>query len=314
MEYIKLNKRDMQLVEILSQNSRKNIHEIAKELKVSKQAIHKKMEKIKDKKILKFITLLNYFKLGYNNAHLYFKIQGLKRDEYFKKIDEIKRIKNISWITNLMGDYDLSLSIFFKDVNSLSLTLNKIYEIFGNSIRDQAFHLIQKQFASHVNFEKNKKIVEIGKSGFNEPSNTAKKIIKLIESNSRFEWSQLISELKLNYQTIKKQIKLLEDDGVILGYSTILNYSSMGYSWNICVLNISYGHSQESILARLKSEKNIPFISITVDGNIIFDFVSRNYEELKDFLDSLKIAYPLEIKDYKILNVLSLKKLEYFND
>lgn len=44
MNKIKLNKKDRSLLEILDRNSRKTLKEISKELKISKQAIRKKLE------------------------------------------------------------------------------------------------------------------------------------------------------------------------------------------------------------------------------------------------------------------------------
>ncbi len=310
MKEIKLNKKDFKLIEIICKNSKKSTLNISKELGISRQAVHKKLDKIRDRAILKFVTILNYPKLGYSNMHLYLKIQGVVRKDLIKKIKKAEDIENVTWVSTLMGDYDISLSIFFKSISELHRDLNKIYSIFKDSIRHKELHLIDEQFISHIVFsDKRKTIRRIGGDKM-KISDTDKKILNYIKSNSRFEWSKLISQLKLNYQTAKKHIKHLESEDIILGYGAIINYSTLDYSWNLCILNISSGHSLEKILEKIKIEKRVPFISTTVDNKIILDFVSRDYEELKEFLDKLKIEFPKEIEDYKILNIVNLRKLE----
>ena len=51
------------------------------------------------------------------------------------------------------------------------------------------------------------------------------KLIELLSQNARFTNSQLAVMLGRSEETIKEQIKKLEDDGVIKGYSAILNES-----------------------------------------------------------------------------------------
>jgi len=59
-----------------------------------------------------------------------------------------------------------------------------------------------------------------------------------------------------------------------------------------------------------KIGESFPFVSTTIENNIIFDYVSKNYNELKEFLDKLQIEFSKVIDAYKILSVLNLEKLE----
>ena len=105
----------------------------------------------------------------------------------------------------------------------------------------------------------------------------------------------------------------LEKNKVIKGYGVLLNYGKLGYEWNICVLNIAPGSNLSSLLNLLKKENNIPFISTTIENNIIFDYVSEDYNELKEFLDKLQIEFSKVVDTYKILSVLNLEKLKDLN-
>ena len=49
------------------------------------------------------------------------------------------------------------------------------------------------------------------------------KLIELLQQNARFTNKQLTAMLGTTEEDIGKEIKLLEDEGIIKGYSAILN-------------------------------------------------------------------------------------------
>jgi len=81
MTNIKLNKKDKEIMSLLSENSQINIRDVSEKLKISKQAIFKKIKKIDKNFVMKYTTIINYFTLGLSNVFVFYQIQGLKREE-----------------------------------------------------------------------------------------------------------------------------------------------------------------------------------------------------------------------------------------
>jgi len=81
MTNIKLNKKDKEVMSLLSENSQINIRDVSEKLKISKQAIFKKIKKIDKNFVMKYTTIINYFTLGLSNVFVFYQIQGLKREE-----------------------------------------------------------------------------------------------------------------------------------------------------------------------------------------------------------------------------------------
>ncbi len=135
------------------------------------------------------------------------------------------------------------------------------------------------------------------------------KILSEIKNNARFNYLDLSIKLKKKPETIKKHILSLENKKIIKSYKLLLNYNRLGYLWHLCILNIVPGRGISNLLNYFKQEKRIPFVSITIENNIIIDFLSRDYQELKEFLNLLKEKNK-EIESYKILNVEKLIKLK----
>jgi DNA-binding Lrp family transcriptional regulator len=313
MDKFKLNYKDKMLLELLDANSRSTLGFLAGKLNLSKQAIRKKLNRfIQGGVILNYISIIDFFKLGYNNMHLYLMLQGIDKEMYNKKLEELKKLREIAWIAELFGESNLGISILYKDTFELSYILNKINKIFGSLIIRKEIHLINKHLIPKINLisQDYSKVIELSydKKIFNI-ERLDEKILSEIKNNARFSYLDISTKLKKKPETIKKHIVSLENKGVIKNYKILLNYNSLGYLWNLCILNIVPGKNISNLLNYFKREKRIPFVSITIENNIIIDFLSKDYQELKEFLNLLKEKNK-EIESYKILNVEKLIKLK----
>ena len=83
MGKFKLNYKDQRLLELLDTNSRSTLVFLAEKLNLSKQAIRIKLKGfIQRGIILNYVSIINFFKLGYNNMHLYLMLQGIDKETY----------------------------------------------------------------------------------------------------------------------------------------------------------------------------------------------------------------------------------------
>lgn len=312
MDKFKLNHKNKILLELLDANSRSTLGFLAEKLNLSKQAIRIKLKNFIQKElVLNYISIVDFFKLGYNNMHLYLMLQGIDKETYNKKIEDIKKLRGIVWIAELFGESNLGISILYKNTLELSDILDKTNKIFGSFIIRRETHLINKHFISRINFvSQDSKIIELNHDkNILNIEKLDEKILSEIKNNARFNYLDLSIKLKKKPETIKKHILSLENKKIIKSYKLLLNYNRLGYLWHLCILNIVPGRGISNLLNYFKQEKRIPFVSITIENNIIIDFLSRDYQELKEFLNLLKEKNK-EIESYKILNVEKLIKLK----
>lgn len=311
---IKVKDRDLLTIELLDVNSRESTTNLSKKIHISKQAMITKILNLEKKGFCYFVPIINYFKLGYHNLHLYLKLQGLNKNYYSEKINSLKKIKNIVWLEEFLGEYDLAISIFYYSIKDLHIILEKVYSSFKDSIKKKELHFMSGHIIKNFSFGLiDKKIV----IKFMEKGNTIsltkidKKILDMIKSDGRFNYVTLANKLKISHQQVRYKIRKLEEQEIILQYKSIMNFNKIGYLHYICILDNVPGSSIIDILEELKSYNSIPFISITIENKIIFDFVVKNHEEIKDFLDELKNRYAKIIDEFKILSVKNLIKLDY---
>ena len=130
MEDSKLSLSDLIILKNLSKNSRTSLKDLATKASISKQAMHKRLKKIEVDYIKKYVTLIDYGILGYNTIQIYFKIQGINRREYRKKISELQKSEKVVWISNFIGEYDIGISIMYKTIDEINKVISRVYQLF----------------------------------------------------------------------------------------------------------------------------------------------------------------------------------------
>jgi len=61
------------------------------------------------------------------------------------------------------------------------------------------------------------------------------KILELLLADSRKSFRAIASELNISTTTVSKIVKELESDGIILGYTTLLNWQKLGFDSTLCL-------------------------------------------------------------------------------
>jgi Lrp/AsnC family leucine-responsive transcriptional regulator len=305
--------KDSLFLEELDKNSRTPLNELAKKLAISNQAVHMKLKKFKDSNIAEYITVIDFFKLGYSNSHLYLKVRGMSPKEYNQKIETLKKISNITWICEFLGDYDLGISIFYKSLNELSRILDKIYSIFGETIEEKSIHLIKSHIITPIHFSKNRKteplVIEESAEKININRNQ-KIILKTLESNSRASYAEISKLTNLSIPSVAYNIRKLEENRIIVRYKTLLNYNSLGFVWSLCILEPIPGSNKKVMINSFNDGCICPFMSLTIENTLIADFLTEDHTKLRNFLNNLKAENKDKLKSYKIITTNRLIKLK----
>ena len=140
--YMKLTKNELKVIEQLYHNSRESRNIIAKKCNISRSGLDKMINKLLDKKIIRFKTIVNYTKLGMNYYKILINIQNLK----FDKIKIIKIIKklNIECIFLLDGTWDLEIIIATSKTDILQKEILKIKEKYSDDIESLKIIIISQ--------------------------------------------------------------------------------------------------------------------------------------------------------------------------
>ena len=125
-----------------------------------------------------------------------------------------------------------------------------------------------------------------------ELNETDKKILKNLLEDARFSSRQIAKNVGVSVGTVLSRIKKMEDDGLIKGYSAILDHEKLGYELTVVTeITVSKGRltEMENEIAKIPNVCGVYDVTGLTDAVIIAKFKSR--EDLGKFTKHL-LALP----------------------
>jgi DNA-binding Lrp family transcriptional regulator len=117
-----------------------------------------------------------------------------------------------------------------------------------------------------------------------ELNETDKKILKNLLEDARFSSRQIAKNVGVSVGTVLSRIKKMENDGIIKGYSVILDHEKLGYELTVVTeITVSKGRlvEMESEIAKNPNVCGVYDVTGLTDAVIIGKFKSR--EDLGKF-------------------------------
>jgi DNA-binding Lrp family transcriptional regulator len=125
-----------------------------------------------------------------------------------------------------------------------------------------------------------------------ELNETDKKILKNLLEDARFSSRQIAKNVGVSVGTVLSRIKKMEEDGLIKGYSVILDHEKLGYELTVVTeITVSKGRltEMENEIAKIPNVCGVYDVTGLTDAIIIAKFKTR--EDLGKFTKQL-LALP----------------------
>ena len=243
-EKVKLDLIDRKILFLLSVNARFSYSTIAKHVKLSREAIKQRINKlVKKKVVLGFQTAINHQLLSYNSYHVFLQLNNPEQKVEEKMVSDLVEDNDVNALLKYEGRYDFEISYLLKDIKELN---EKLKGLSTQNIKDYNFFILLNtisfqtysrclhkldldvknirhdgSFFSDLN--KNKSI----KINLDEQD---KKLLRIISDEARISMTELATRLKLSVDSVIYRIKKLIGGKIILGFRPIINYANLGYS------------------------------------------------------------------------------------
>ena len=130
MSGLKVDEIDMQIIDLLSKDSRIPYRRIAKRLGMSPMAVLKRVKKLRSLGIIRAFTVaLDFDKLGECMLHVMIKVNPkYDPEEVASKLSHMENVLNAYY---LMGEYDISLIVRCAGRTSIPLTMRRLKDVEG---------------------------------------------------------------------------------------------------------------------------------------------------------------------------------------
>ena len=306
----KLDLKDKKLLYELDLNSRQSFNELAKKLKLSKNAIIYRVNNLEKAGVIKqFHTVVDIGKLGYISFRLYLKLQNTTPEKEQEIINFLKQKEIVTWIVSIQGDYNIGALILTKSVKEMNKLWKELLEKYTNYLDERLLTIITKvsYFSRAYLLDLKQNIYEI--TFITEPEEikldqTDLEILKLLAPNSRLQIVEIASKLKLTPKTIISRIKDLEKKKVIIGYKTMFDLEKLGYQYfkvHLRLHNLTKEKSKQ-LRSYIKIQPNIIYDDEVLGGDDFeIEVQVKDTQALRNVIEDIKSKFAEIIKEYKTM-------------
>ena len=147
-----IDEKDKKILEILSKNSRETLVNIAKEVRMSVDAVRMRIKNLVKSEIVTGFTIVkSYKKLGYPlKASILVKLQNLSEERLEKFINYLKKTPKVIVLNSIAGDFDFEIVIIAKSTSDLDKFSRSTRTKFSNIIVDWKVNIITESYKIEV--------------------------------------------------------------------------------------------------------------------------------------------------------------------
>ena len=137
-----------------------------------------------------------------------------------------------------------------------------------------------------------------------------KKILDFLVENTRTPFTEIANQMGISAGTVHVRVKKMEDAGIILGSSLVINYKKLNYNFTTYVgILLSKSNKTQEVLKILEGIPNVTELSVTSGKYNIFCKIRA-----KDTDDAKRIIYQINDIEEVMRPESMISIEEYFSD
>lgn len=307
--------KDRKILYQLDLNSRQSNAEIAKKVRLSKDAVGYRIKKLEEKEIIRgYRAVIDSSRLGYLFYRVFFNLIDIQPNKLNMLIKFLEKQKNVWWIAKMDGAWNFAFAIWVKTNKEFQEFYNKLCLKFRENIKERlicpmiSYKNLSKRYL--LEGKKEIKITSVGDGNKQEFDKSDLKVLEFLAENARIPLIDMAHELKLDCMTIYHRIKKLEKKEIIQGYKADIDVGKLGRDFYSVKINLRD-------FSRIKEVKSsleiIPEVTATTEAigsyDVEFDLEVEDSEQYFKILEDIKtkfdfireIIYFRVLKNYKIL-------------
>jgi DNA-binding Lrp family transcriptional regulator len=137
LERYKLDKKDLEILKIISEEASMNLSAIAYQIELSADAVAYRLKNLVNSGfIIKFVPIINYSAIDYSLHAVLLNINPLSEKNEKKLLDFLKSNKNTLWAVKSLGGYNVLIYFLIRNTEELQETLIELRSLFPQQIRN----------------------------------------------------------------------------------------------------------------------------------------------------------------------------------
>ena len=309
---MKLDIKDKKILSELCANARQASTKIAKKVRLSREVVEYRIKRLqKIGLIKKFITSLNIDILGFKAYNVFLLMQNFNQEKEKEITDYLKNHRAVRWMSTCFGKWDIFLRVNVKDRMQFDEIFSEISEKLGDNLR--AFEVVPtiKKLKAINPFElfysgENNRTPAKKPKGKASMSKIDLMILKEMSNNCRISLIELSKKIKLTPEAVKYRIKKLESQGIITGYSCLIDLSVLDYSWYVILFSLKPMNKEEesSLTSLFKYNNKVWFADKNIGKwNLLLELIAKDTKDFHKSLVELRNKLGPKLNSFELLLV-----------
>jgi len=314
-----LDNIDRRIMHELYVNSRMPLSMLAKKMRMSKQRLNYRIQKLyREGSIKAFITMIDRSRVGYTFDMLCYEISPYSEHQeksVFKKLLSF----NPSMLFKCEGKWNLMIGFVIPNVYELAEKQQQCrFLLRGHIVKEYHFlHMRSLRFRMPQAEEDVKSpIFALGKKTevFHIDEKDTK-ILSAMSINARASYLELSKMLKMPPETIRYRIKQLEKNRIILGYSISVNPNLYGaHHYRVYVkLNVPNSQALETVISSISAMPSITrMITLVSEYDFCYDAVVSGGAELRKVREQISHKFFKYIVEQEPIRIYEEYRYSHF--
>lgn len=324
-----MDAKDRKILYELDKNSRESFTRIGKLAQVAPESVGYRVKNYLKEGIIKyFLTIIDSTKLGASYYDVFIKLQNVDSKKKKEVMSFFINNPSITWMADLEGMFDIAMIIKVQNQLELQRVMKQINQKFSSVMMKKTLAINLKGEFFRRDYLVNKKRLELAstkqKKTELEYAPTEKvieidekdtEICRLLANNSRMTSVEIGQKLKISADTAVLRIKKLQKQGIISGFTLILDNEKINqlHYKILLYLNNSSEEKTNRLLSFIRNNNQvIALISTLAEWDYEIDLEVSNVNQLKDFTMELTNNFSGIIKDYNTLRIVDMPKYNFF--
>ncbi|MGM5483544.1 MAG: winged helix-turn-helix transcriptional regulator [Nanobdellota archaeon] len=304
-----IDEYDKKILSILDDNAREKITKIAKKVRLAKETVNYRINRLVDKGIIKkFNLIINTSKLGFNYYMFFLKFNNTDPKIEHDFIVYLRKKKNCSNLRFTEGAYDVSFLLMFKNIKEFEQFYEDLNNRYGNYIASKSFHMLTRSYKFHNKIFKNdkgeQKILDHTIEHKERLNDNESKILDKLLRDPKAKLTDISAITNIPPKVVAYNLKKLEEKDIISAYSINIDIYKFNYELVLFNLSINNLNNINKIIEFFK-EKTMSSIAYKMIGefDISFEINIRSDIELRNIIDNFRTEFKGDFNFFEVLRI-----------
>ncbi|MFC1752401.1 Lrp/AsnC family transcriptional regulator [Thermoproteota archaeon] len=320
---IKLDTKDRRILHELDINARQSNARIGKKVRLSREVVKYRIDRmIKAGIIIRFSTIVNFFRLGLNKYKLYLRLRNATKE----KIEEIGEYlfnhKKTEWVVIGSGPWDVIVNFILPNVNEFDDEVQNVLNKYSDYVQEKA-ELITlyishapRGFLTEKEFDYKKDIVFYSSENKQEKIDKIdEEILKILANNARMPVTDIAKRLKTTARIIQYKIREMEKKHIILSYKVTLDPKKTGSTFYKAIFYL--GNTTKKRLDEFMNycyliEESVWPQRLVGSWDAELDMEVKDYERFNEIMMDLRQRFSDIIKNTEFFVASKEYKLDFY--